>query len=170
MDCPMKAAGGEGVILAYAGRSLGPDETVEFERHLEECAECRRIAAAQREVWSALDGWTAPPVSENFDARLFARIAEQERWNWRSRLVVSLREIGFRPMVPVAAACAAVMGVFLLRTPQIPSHPAPRRRKHRRSTRNRRWKSIRWNGGWTTWICYGSLAFWRRPRGDERSL
>lgn len=125
MDCPMKAAGGEGVILAYAGRSLGPDETVEFERHLGECAECRRIAAAQREVWSALDGWAAPPISENFDARLFARIAGQERWNWRSRLVVSLRGIGFRPMVPVAAACAAVMGVFLLRTPQIPSHPAP---------------------------------------------
>ena len=124
MDCPMKAAGGEEVILAYAGHSLGPEESVEFERHLEGCAECRRIAAAQREVWSALDAWMPPPVSENFDARLFARIAGQERWHWHSRLVASLRGIGFRPMVPVAAACAAVMGVFLLRTPQIPSHPA----------------------------------------------
>lgn len=125
MDCPMKAGGGEDVILAYAGRSLGPEETVEFERHLEGCAECRRIAAAQREVWSAFDTWTPPPVSENFDARLFARIAEHERRNWRSRLVASLHGIGFRPMVPVAAACAAVMGVFLLRTPQVPTPAAP---------------------------------------------
>ena len=121
----MKAAGGEEVILAYAGHSLGPEESVEFERHLEACSECRRIAAAQREVWSALDAWAPPPVSENFDARLFARIAEHEHRNWRSRLVASLGGIGFRPMVPVAAACAAVMGVFLLRTAQIPIHPAP---------------------------------------------
>ncbi len=65
-----------------------------------ECADCRGFAA----VWERLDEFAAPEVSPGFDARLYARIAQEEtrvslsswrRWLWR-------------PIAPLAAAAAVV--------------------------------------------------------------
>lgn len=115
MGCPIRDDGGDELILAYGARTLAPQQQVELERHLESCASCREVAEAQRTVWSALDAWTPATVSWNFDERLFRRIENEEKKVWWRRL--SPVSWSWRPAVPVAAACAALMAAFLLKSP-----------------------------------------------------
>lgn len=129
MGCPIGDDGGDELILAYGARTLAPQQQVELERHLESCASCREMAEAQRTVWSALDAWSPATVSWNFDERLFRRIEneEQKAW-WRRLLPVSW---SWRPAVPVAAACAALIAAFLLKSPalffpEMPSDSQPK--------------------------------------------
>src|SRR5712692_1870527 len=95
MTCPTKTSRAE-VLLDYCAGTLDAARAAEFARHVEACDGCRRVVEGQREVWGALDGWMPVEVSPDFDARLYARIAqEQAAPPWRRWL----RAI-FRPSVP----------------------------------------------------------------------
>ena len=50
------------VLIAYGARKIEAEKTTELDQHLANCSACREVAAAQREVWSALDAWEMPPV------------------------------------------------------------------------------------------------------------
>lgn len=115
MGCPIADGDGNELMVAYAARTLAPEQEAGLERHLGSCAKCRELAEAQRAVWSALDAWTPPLVSSNFDRNLFRRIAlePQTAW-WRRWLPVNW---SWRPAVPVAVACAALVAAFLLKSP-----------------------------------------------------
>lgn len=76
MICPSKNKSDAGVLLDYGSGALNPALAAQFEKHMECCPECRRAAAAQRELWKTLGCWTAPEVSPYFDARLYARTAD----------------------------------------------------------------------------------------------
>jgi hypothetical protein len=121
MECPLKSGRAAELIVGYPAQTLDPHTAAAFERHLKDCAICRELSSAQQAVWSALDAWAPQPISPDFDRKLFERIAEEERLSWW-RLV---RPAGrsWRPTISVAAACAALLAAFLLRTP--PSIPAP---------------------------------------------
>jgi anti-sigma factor RsiW len=62
------------VIVEYIALTLDPETVLAFEKHLESCLHCRDAAAAQRAVWRALDAWIAPPVSPDFDQKVFEHI------------------------------------------------------------------------------------------------
>jgi len=80
------------------------------------CAACRDFARNQHAVWSALDNWEAPPVSADFDRRLYRRIEQEVSW-W-DLLIRPFRPIRFRQFLPVAATlCVMLMAVGLLRQP-----------------------------------------------------
>jgi anti-sigma factor RsiW len=113
MVCPIEGGDGAELIVAYGARTLAPDKEAELERHLSSCAKCRELAAAQRAVWSALDAWPPVAVSSNFDEKLYGRIAmeEQRAW-WRGFAPANW---GWRPAVPVAVACTAIIAAFLLK-------------------------------------------------------
>ncbi len=117
MGCPID-------VVAYAARTLAPEQEAALERHLELCAKCRELAVAQRAVWSALDAWAPMPVSSNFDERLFQCIEmdRQGAW-WRRWLPVNW---SWRPAVPAAVACAALIAAFLVKSPVLrPAAHAP---------------------------------------------
>ena len=118
MDCPQKNGKGAELIIAYGARTLDPATEAAFEQHLESCASCREVAAAQKAVWSALDVWTPVQVSPNFDERLYQRIVAEEQGSWWQRLLQA--NWSWRPAMPVAAACAALIAAFLLKTPAPP--------------------------------------------------
>jgi anti-sigma factor RsiW len=117
MGCPTEDDEGEELILAYGARTLAPEQQIELERHLETCGSCREKAEAQRAVWSALDEWVPTVVSPNFDERLFRRIASEEQSAWWRRLIAV--NWSWRPAVPVAMACAALIAAFLLKSPAL---------------------------------------------------
>jgi hypothetical protein len=131
MDCPLKAGRlsieATEIFVAYSARTLSPAEESEFTLHLKSCSACLRIAEAQQEVWSALDAWTPAPVASNFDALLYARINAEQRTPWWQRVPkVGLEAIrdwrmnwSWKPAMPVAAACAALLAAFLLKSPAI---------------------------------------------------
>ncbi len=122
MDCLMQAKSGAQTLLDYCSGALEPGAAAEVERHTQSCADCKRMVDAQREVWESLSHWTAPAVSQDFNARLYARIAQENEapgWRqWLGRIT--------RPAVPyalwkpaaLAAACAVLVVGFLVHVPQ----------------------------------------------------
>ena len=126
-ECPQKNDDGVELIIAYAARALDPADERAFERHLESCASCREMAAAQRAVWSALDDLPPLPVSPNFNAKLYERIAAEQQSPWWQRLIRA--DWSWRPAMPVAAAGAVLMIAFLVKdtgsslTPQQQAQP-----------------------------------------------
>jgi anti-sigma factor RsiW len=130
MNCPTGKNEVAEILLAYCAHKLSPLQTAEFEIHLKQCADCSRLVAAQKHVWSALEVWTPGPVSTNFDARLYARIAKDQTlpaWQlWLRRI--------FRPpvpyplwksAVPLFAVCALLAVGLAVRMPDAGSvlHP-----------------------------------------------
>ncbi len=122
MNCPTKENEDAEILLDYCAQTLSPLQTEEFEIHLKQCEDCSRLVAAQMEVWGALDTWTPVPVSSNFDARLYARIAEEQTapaWQlWLRRVFhPPVPYPLWKSAVPLLAACAVLAAGLAVRTP-----------------------------------------------------
>ncbi len=122
MNCPTKKNEDAEILLDYCARTLSPAEMAEFEIHLKQCADCSRLVNAQQEVWGALDAWTPPPVSTNFDSRLYARIAEEQAapaWQlWLRRIFQpALPYPLWKSAVPLIAAGALLAVGLTVRMP-----------------------------------------------------
>ena len=115
MECPMKTGQADELFVAYGAETLAPETGAALEQHLEACQECRRAAHAQKSVWSALDMWDPPKISQGFDESLYARIAAEAERPWYRRLFDG--HWAWRPVMPVAAACAAMLAVLVLKSP-----------------------------------------------------
>lgn len=121
MNCPTKRNEDAEILLDYCAQTLSPLQTAEFEIHLKQCADCSRLVEAQKEVWGALEAWTPHPVSVNFDARLYARIAEEQAGPaWRRWFGGIFQPAVPYPLwksaVPLIAACALVAVGLSVRT------------------------------------------------------
>jgi hypothetical protein len=102
-------------------------QTAEFEIHLQQCADCSRLVEAQKEVWGALEAWTPVPVSVNFDARLYARIAKEQTapaWQlWLGRIFQPPVPYPlWKSAVPLIAACAVLAVALSVRMPDSVDH------------------------------------------------
>ena len=107
MICLTKNERGAELLTGYLAKTLDAAETAEVERHLQDCTDCRGLAS----VWEKLDEFAAPEVRADFDARLYARIAEEDSHQpWWRRLL-------WRPAVPLIAA-GALVGLGLLIAPR----------------------------------------------------
>jgi hypothetical protein len=83
---------------------------------MEICPACREFSSGQRAVWDALDAWEPPPVTLDFDRRLYRRIDREVSW-W-DLLMRPLRPVMLRQGLPIAAAaCLLVMAGVLLERP-----------------------------------------------------
>lgn len=124
MECPIHNQAAE-IIIDYCAGTLEVSRKSEFERHMAQCAECSRVVSAQRELWETLDRFPAPEVSPDFDARLYARIAQEDaapawvRW-MRRVLQPPVGVAAWKAAVSLAAACAVLAAGLLVRIP----HPA----------------------------------------------
>lgn len=123
MNCPTKRNEDAEILLDYCAQTLSPMQTAEFEIHLKQCADCSRLVEAQKEVWGALEAWTPHPVSINFDARLYARIAEEQAapaWqNWLRRIFQpAIPYPLWKSAVPLIAACALLAVGLSVRMPE----------------------------------------------------
>jgi hypothetical protein len=110
-------------LLEYAAGGLDAAGREAVERHIGECGPCRDLVADQRGVWAALDGWEAPPVSVDFDRRLYARIAREESW-W-DRILRLFSPVLMRRGLPVAAAAGLALVAILVMSHPAPVPPAP---------------------------------------------
>jgi hypothetical protein len=93
--------------------------------HAAGCPACQAFTREQDAVWQALDRWEAPPVSADFDCRLYRRIEQKVSW-WD----LVLRP--FRPMMgsrslPIAAAAGLLfaLGLWIQRPGTLPSITVP---------------------------------------------
>jgi anti-sigma factor RsiW len=132
MDCIKNNKRGVEILTDYCAGILDPQIAFEIDIHIAQCAECRRMVEAQRTVWEMLDAWTPLEVSPNFDARLYARIAEERAEPaWRRLLDRVLRPATpyslWKPAVSLAAAGAMVALALVVGIPEnMPfTHTAP---------------------------------------------
>lgn len=120
MRCPIETQESAELLLDYCARKLPAEQTALLERHMASCAACREFRDGQALVWEALDSWQATPVSPDFDRRLYARIAEEDKSSWWRRAASTLAPFFARPLIPVtAAACLVVVGGLMLRSPEM---------------------------------------------------
>lgn len=103
-------------LLNYISGSLETQEAALFERHLESCAVCREFVAGQKAVWQDLDLFEPAPVSDDFNRRLYARIAQTSWWD---RLTASIATPFRGPAVlrqglPIITAAAALATAFFV--------------------------------------------------------
>ena len=121
MKCPKQTAEGSELLLGFSSRRLDAGRMEALEGHVRECADCAAFVTAQRSVSEILDLWDAPPVSADFDRRLYQRIGQEVPW-W-DFLVRPFRG-GFTPRwLPVATAAVLMVagGVWIERPGQSPS-------------------------------------------------
>ena len=127
MNCPTRKSRDAEIVLDYCAQSLPPQQAVEFEAHMAGCADCTRLVNAQREVWQSLETFSPVAVSPDFNDRLYTRIAEEQSapgWKlWLRRVFEPAVPYAFwKPVVPLAAACAVVaVGLYV----QAPKSPEP---------------------------------------------
>jgi hypothetical protein len=109
------------ILLDYCARKLNPEMTLTLERHMRSCESCREFASGQQLVWSALDSWKALSPSEDFERHLYTRIEQHEQSTWWNRLLAwGTGSFGWKPAMPLAAACVTA-AVILLYTPPTPT-------------------------------------------------
>ncbi len=122
MECLKQSKNGAETLLDYCSGALGPAAAAELKRHIEICEDCRRAVDAQREVWEALDTFAVPPVSPDFNTRLYARIArenEAPRWRqWIRRVTQPAVPYALWKPAALAAACAVLVVGFLVNAPK----------------------------------------------------
>jgi anti-sigma factor RsiW len=116
MECLHNNKQGAEILTEHLAGTLDPARQAELERHTKDCPDCRRML----EVWDHLDDFQAPALSEDFDHRLYARIANEARMPWWRRMwlpTASLWRPLWRPVLPLAAACAVLVLALLVRNP-----------------------------------------------------
>lgn len=111
MNCPTGTQEGSALLLAYSSRKLDAQAAVLLDRHLESCTACSGFVRGQSAVWNALDLWEAPPVSVDFNRRLYQRI--EQRVSWWDMLIRPFRP-AFGYALPIAAAAGVVLMAGLL--------------------------------------------------------
>jgi anti-sigma factor RsiW len=114
MNCPLRREETTDLLLEYSARRLDASRAATLERHVEVCAECSAFLAAQTAVWDALEEWALPPVSMDFNRRLWQRIDRAAELPWYRSLMDSLRAANWTPVFPMAAAVLVIAGGFLL--------------------------------------------------------
>ena len=126
MTCPTENHNPE-MLVGYAAGELDPETSMALERHLSGCSACRSMVAEQTAVWRALDAWEGPPVSSDFNRRLYRRIEAGERLSWWARLTMSFHPIPLRRALPLTATAGLLlMASLLLQHPNRFAPPAPR--------------------------------------------
>ena len=116
MNCPIEDRRPE-ILVAYAAGELDRETASALERHLADCAACRPVAAGQAAVWKALDAWEAPPVSPDFDGRLYRRI-DEGALSWWEFLTRPFRTMPLSQALPLTAVAGLLLiaGLLLHRT------------------------------------------------------
>jgi anti-sigma factor RsiW len=95
------------LLIAYFEHTLPADERAAVEAHAAKCADCGGLLAAHALMSEA----PAPVVSTDFDARLYARIREDQAKPW---YVGMWHFSHWKFAIPVAAVAAMLaVGVFL---------------------------------------------------------
>ena len=122
--CPLQSGDEGALLLSYVDRQLDPDKMETLHRHVAICPDCARVVEGQRAVWQALEQWEPIAVSADFDDRVMARIAAEPSPWWR-RLLQAAPTLGWwKPAMPLAVACAALLAVAVWHGPASGDKPA----------------------------------------------
>lgn len=102
----------ESLLIAYMDGRATEAESIEVDRHLLACGECRVRVAEYGRLWNVLEEAPTLRISPAFDARLRARIATEPQRTWLSWLPA--------PRVAFAAAMLLMLSAWVGTGPPAP--------------------------------------------------
>jgi anti-sigma factor RsiW len=117
MTCPLETKEKTDLLLDYSAGRLDAQAMAMLEKHLESCPACASFRAEQAAMWRALDAWDPPPVSVDFNRRLWQRIDAVAAEPWYKSLAASLRLADWKPVFPLTAAILLIAAGFLFDHP-----------------------------------------------------
>jgi hypothetical protein len=123
MNCPIRNEETAEFLLAYTARRLDPARTAVLEDHMDVCSQCAEFRAGQELVWQALDAWEAPPVTADFNRRLYQRIEAEAVAPWYRRLFNAPLAM-WKPAIPLGAAAVLVAAAFVWDHPVVMTPPS----------------------------------------------
>jgi anti-sigma factor RsiW len=97
------------LLLAYFDGTLPESDRVALDAHAAQCDNCRALLS----VHTQLDDFTAPEVSSDFDAKLYARIAAEQTKAW-------WHLSNWKLVIPITAVAAMLaIGIFVTQRPAV---------------------------------------------------
>jgi hypothetical protein len=129
MNCPIRNEETADLLLAYTARRLDNAKSATLEAHMASCPECAEFRVGQELVWQALDAWEAPPVTTDFNRRLYQRIEVEAAAPWYKRLF-TMPVATWKPAIPLAAACLLVVAGYVFDHPVAVNQPSSSQVKH----------------------------------------
>jgi hypothetical protein len=120
MRCPTENSDILDVLLNYCAKRLDAGKAILLESHMASCAQCRKFATAQQQVWNTLDAWEPEKVSTDFDQRLYAAAEAGRPFGALRRLFG--HSSAWTSALRLAAACATA-GLALLLSVPAPESP-----------------------------------------------
>jgi anti-sigma factor RsiW len=123
MRCPIETADGRERLLDYSTGQSPPTDAAALKQHLAICPACRDVVTGHQAVHASLAQWEAPPVSVDFNLRLYHRIETEV--SWLDRLLRPIRPLLVWRAVPVGAAAGllVVLGIALKQAGPVTSAP-----------------------------------------------
>lgn len=79
MNCFTDHENGMEILLDYCSGTLPAEKSERVAMHARQCPECQRLIDAQRAVFTSLEEFVGPDVSDDFDRRLYTRIAQDNQ-------------------------------------------------------------------------------------------
>jgi anti-sigma factor RsiW len=118
------------LLVRFCGGELDARGSGAFEAHVAQCETCRQLVQAHKSMLRELDQWEAPPVSADFDERLYARIAQErsEPWwkrSWSTLVSPVTGHLPWSKAIPVGAACALLAATFVVYPPASSNRTEP---------------------------------------------
>jgi anti-sigma factor RsiW len=125
MKCPTETPQSVEILLALSANQLDGEQTAAVSAHTAGCPACSAFLRAQGAVWEALENWEAPPVSADFNRRLYQRVEREAGW-W-NLLLRPFRPVMTSRAMPIAAAAGLLvaLGLWIERPGTVPMVPAP---------------------------------------------
>ena len=108
MNCPYRNEEQMDLLLDYTAGRLDPAGAARLRTHATTCPECDGFLRAQTVVWKALDEFTAPPPTSDFNRAVWRRIGAATADTWLTRLLQICR-----PLVPLTAAAVLIAAGFV---------------------------------------------------------
>lgn len=126
MKCYSKTPAGSALLFAYHAKTLDQVKAANLVLHVNSCPECQSTCAAQAAIWDALEVWETPPVSIDFDRRLYQRIQETDSRSFANRVRDLFASCFARPALPLALVSGLFIAGFLVdvRVQSVPPAPA----------------------------------------------
>jgi anti-sigma factor RsiW len=117
MKCPNKLD--EQILVEYCSGTLDARRASEVEGHAAQCAECAASIAEQNSVLNVLDDFTVPQVTPEFNARLYARIEQEQRGRWWKQFW----HTAWKPALATVGVGAALVIGLTVNVPQASDAP-----------------------------------------------
>ncbi len=124
MKCELQRGENAALLLEYCEHRLAPEMAAVVEQHLAVCPECAQVVDAQHAVWAALEEWRPAEISADFEERLLLKLERERHTSWWRRALEPSGLLGWKPAMPLAAACLALVAILLFQTPPTPTVPA----------------------------------------------